>query len=269
MTAIISRDHSDATGRRRREDSLAAELAARGVDVIVTPHLYHVAENAPLWAELAALDRPLTVFLWMHPRPAKWVLRKHSVGADGLRVVDLGAADDTDVRDLAEQANPAPAGGSEKTTGAAGAADRSGHARGSIRETDAPTATRWYPVLDYDRCIACRQCLQFCLFGVYREKDGGVAATQPDRCKAGCPACSRICPSGAIMFPLYEADPAVAGAPGTTMQPDAAARKMYQERVGTAHAERAGFATSGGDRSDHAAGDDLDELLDDLDRLTG
>src|SRR5262249_33966256 len=33
-----------------------------------------------------------------------------------------------------------------------------------------------------------------------------------DNCKRGCPACSRVCPEHAIMFPEYKT-PAIAGAP--------------------------------------------------------
>ena len=34
------------------------------------------------------------------------------------------------------------------------------------------------------------------------------------------------------MFPLYEQDEAIAGAPGTRMAPDQAARRMYYRRTG-------------------------------------
>jgi len=66
----------------------------------------------------------------------------------------------------------------------------------------------WFPVIDYDRCTNCMQCLSFCLFGVY-----GVDAQQQiqvqtaDNCKTNCPACSRVCPEAAIMFPKYQAGP--------------------------------------------------------------
>ena len=30
----------------------------------------------------------------------------------------------------------------------------------------------WFPVIDYDRCTNCMQCLSFCLFGVYGVDDG-------------------------------------------------------------------------------------------------
>ena len=29
------------------------------------------------------------------------------------------------------------------------------------------TPRRWYPVIDYDRCTNCMECIDFCLFGVY------------------------------------------------------------------------------------------------------
>lgn len=60
----------------------------------------------------------------------------------------------------------------------------------------------WFPVIDKERCINCRQCLEFCLFGVYEEDESGqVRVTNPANCKNNCPACARICPQTAIIFP--------------------------------------------------------------------
>jgi NAD-dependent dihydropyrimidine dehydrogenase PreA subunit len=72
---------------------------------------------------------------------------------------------------------------------------------------------RWYPVIDYSRCTNCLECLDFCLFGVYGV-DGldRITVENQDNCKRGCPACSRVCPEHAIMFPDYKT-PAIAGAP--------------------------------------------------------
>lgn len=79
-----------------------------------------------------------------------------------------------------------------------------------IEET---TSTRWYPLVDWERCTNCLECLNFCLFGVFGLDDNeSLAIDQPDACRPGCPACSRICPEGAIMFPDHH-DPAISGNP--------------------------------------------------------
>lgn len=66
----------------------------------------------------------------------------------------------------------------------------------------------WFPVIDYDRCTNCMQCLSFCLFGVYGvDADRKLEVRNQDNCKTNCPACSRVCPEAAIMFPKYKAGP--------------------------------------------------------------
>lgn len=63
----------------------------------------------------------------------------------------------------------------------------------------------WFPVIDYDRCVNCKQCMNFCLFGVYDvDEEGQVRVVKPDGCKTNCPACARVCPQAAIIFPKYE-----------------------------------------------------------------
>lgn len=69
----------------------------------------------------------------------------------------------------------------------------------------------WYPVIDYDRCTACGQCADFCLFGVYEKAEGRVNVINPKGCKNNCPACARICPQTAIIFPKYKQGGAISG----------------------------------------------------------
>lgn len=65
----------------------------------------------------------------------------------------------------------------------------------------------WYPVIDRALCTGCGTCNDYCLFSVYmsdgakpeRERVGVVA---PLNCKTGCPACARLCPEGAVIFPF-------------------------------------------------------------------
>jgi len=66
----------------------------------------------------------------------------------------------------------------------------------------------WFPVIDYERCANCKQCLNFCLFGVYSlSEQGKVEVQNPSNCKTNCPACARVCPQTAIIFPKYTDSP--------------------------------------------------------------
>ena len=79
---------------------------------------------------------------------------------------------------------------------------------------DAAKDPRWYPVIDYNRCTNCLECIDFCLFGVYGiDQKERILVENQDSCKRGCPACSRVCPENAIIFPEHKT-PSIAGAPG-------------------------------------------------------
>jgi Pyruvate/2-oxoacid:ferredoxin oxidoreductase delta subunit len=66
----------------------------------------------------------------------------------------------------------------------------------------------WFPVIDYDRCTNCMQCLSFCLFDVYGvNSEKQIQVQNNNKCKTDCPACSRVCPEVAILFPKYRHGP--------------------------------------------------------------
>lgn len=69
----------------------------------------------------------------------------------------------------------------------------------------------WFPVIDYSRCTTCGQCADFCLFGVYNKTEELVSVVNPQGCKNNCPACARICPQTAIIFPKYKQGGAISG----------------------------------------------------------
>jgi NAD-dependent dihydropyrimidine dehydrogenase PreA subunit len=52
------------------------------------------------------------------------------------------------------------------------------------------------------------QCLSFCLFEVYGvDGNDKLTVQNPSNCKTDCPACSRVCPEVAILFPKYKKGP--------------------------------------------------------------
>jgi NAD-dependent dihydropyrimidine dehydrogenase PreA subunit len=82
------------------------------------------------------------------------------------------------------------------------------------RGSDAPSSVTpaawkpWFPVIDYSRCTNCMQCLSFCLFDVYGvSAESKIQVQHQSNCKTECPACSRVCPEVAIMFPKYRHGP--------------------------------------------------------------
>jgi ferredoxin len=92
------------------------------------------------------------------------------------------------------------------------ATNRSGIvADGEPTRIEEQPSRRWYPVIDYSRCTNCMECIDFCLFGVYGvDNVETILVEQPDNCRKGCPACSRVCPENAIIFPQHRT-PAIAG----------------------------------------------------------
>jgi NAD-dependent dihydropyrimidine dehydrogenase PreA subunit len=150
----------------------------------------------------------------------------------------------------------------------------------------AAAGRRWYPVIDYSRCTNCLECLDFCLFGVYGvDSLERILVENQDQCKKGCPACSRVCPQQAIIFPEYKTA-AIAGADtGAVGGLKIDLSKLFGGEVGDALAaavqerdrelvndgrQAVGMSVGIPKRQEgrtQGPKDDLDRLVDDLDSL--
>jgi len=174
-----------------RKQKAREVLAATDAEVVPVPDLCELAARRdPLLAELAAT--PGLAIMACYPRAIRWLF--HWAGHPLRHDVELVNLRTTTIRELAE-----------RNASAFGPPHPNPLPRGE-REQDGVAATGdwvpWFPILDYEKCTNCKQCLSFCPFGVYSQsEEGKVIVTSPENCKNNCPACARVCPSVAIIFP--------------------------------------------------------------------
>ena len=246
-TVVLSRGQSRNPEKRALEQAVIDGAGKiDGVAVLSIPHLYDLPRNSDSYKRLAEVEGNLILVSWIYSRAAHWVLDRNGIQGQVGEVL-LGADNGQDDEENAVQAqDDSPERDVDRVTDLYPRPDRQIHCidlktagtpdalidevtRIVIGEeenerlalpivsadpvqVDETTSRRWYPVIDFSRCTNCMECVDFCLFGVYGV-DGGenILVEQPDNCRKGCPACSRVCPENAIIFPQHKA-PAIAGA---------------------------------------------------------
>jgi NAD-dependent dihydropyrimidine dehydrogenase PreA subunit len=302
IAVVVSKSRQPSIEQERVHSALVAGLEHRpDLDVIVVPHLYDLAPDGPAVQSLRSIQGDLVMLAWLYPRSAFWVLDANAVrgrlkttvpfsGEDAPEPARKSGRSEISDRtiwcfDLRTHDDPKHylsaieqilAGRPEPAKEAGQVA---GPANGRARVVDTPTRPRWYPVIDLDRCTDCKECLNFCLFGVYGlDRQGAIFVEQPDACRPGCPACARICPAGAILFPQHN-DPAIAGDPQAPLQGlkldlsqifsgiDPAALAAEERRQALANAETRGEAPAAEGDKPPAKKPSLDQLVDKVDEL--
>ena len=62
----------------------------------------------------------------------------------------------------------------------------------------------WDPKIEYEKCLSCGKCVDFCHMGAYKleDKDGKKRTViNPNKCVVFCTGCEAKCPVGAITHP--------------------------------------------------------------------
>lgn len=224
LNVVISQSRGGPASTRVFEGGIRSALSkAPGIEVSLIPHLYDLTRDHPAIQFLSELRGDVVVLSWLYPRAAYWVLQHNGVAGDLLNAVGAGVGgagrtSDRIICPLQLRSEDGPGAfveevlriareREETTAGEREPGDGTSAGEGLLQGTE----RRWYPVIDYARCVNCLECIDFCLFGVYDlDDDDAIKVASPDNCKMGCPACSRVCPQQAIMFPEYS-DPAIAG----------------------------------------------------------
>lgn len=323
ITVVLSQAQGKDPRKRQLEEELAAAcIMDPEIDFAVVPHLYDLPHDHTGMLFLRSAPGDLVVLGWLYPRALRWTLDRAGIkGKQGktlLSVEEEEAAGEKpingigsvnvpdrkiyclDLRDHADSkayfdeikriAHEASIKTVDLMQWIQGDPNKEQLQRylqpeaGGVNGNGAqPVKRRWYPVIDYDRCTNCMECIDFCLFGVYGlDEYDRILVEQQDNCKKGCPACSRVCPENAIIFPEYKT-PAIAGAEageagsvkidlsklfGAPSAVELAAMERDSELIKDGR-EAVGFTVGIPKRRLNASKerDELDDLMDDLDNL--
>lgn len=243
--------------RSRNETSFDTELAETlatrfNVKVLSIPFLYDVRSFGPVVRRLQE-QNDIELFLVPFPVRATKSLCAFLELSDPVCV-------DTRSQDIESILNAAEALLANRTD-----LNRNGlpsQGAPGVERLDEMSVRRWYPLIDKTECIGCLECVNFCLFGVYTiGQNEQPLVDQPDACRNGCPACSRICPGAAILFPMHET-PDIAG--------DSPAEEVRsRQNANTADSERSRHTL----KTDIAETkipdkDELDSLVDEVDNIS-
>jgi len=168
-----------------------AVLKEAGVRVTIVPDLCRLAGSPDDPPDCLAGAELLGVVA-CHERAVKWLMTAAGIARGGREIHCV------DIRSGAEEKL-------DRLLASGSLAEREGQV---LELADDGSWIPWFPVIDYERCTSCGQCHSFCLFGAFsRDDDGRVSVTHPQSCKTNCPACARICPEVAIIFPKLEEAP--------------------------------------------------------------
>lgn len=173
-----------------KKQEVQSILCKSGIDVTAVPDLCGMAARSDPELEPITAEGSLKIVA-CYPRAVRWLFHAAGLSLSGdVEIINMRTQTIDDIKKVLKK-------------------------DGKIsRDVSFPLVKKkgewvpWFPVIDYDRCKNCKQCASFCLFGTYEIMDEGkVVVKNPQNCKNNCPACARICPEAAIMFPKLGESP--------------------------------------------------------------
>jgi len=175
------------------------------------------AEGDPLLRRLASADAGPLHVVACYPRAVRWLFEFAGATLPGSATVHnmRTEAAETILRRLGLRLEPA-SDAEDARRRSVPAAQHPGKPEPAPFPEKPPNGwVPWYPVIDYSRCRSCKQCFEFCIFGAFEvDADGRVRVAHPAKCKLNCPACGRVCPASAIIFPKFPDGGPIAGDEG-------------------------------------------------------
>ena len=186
------------------KEAVLERLRASGRDVEAVADLCALAARQDPALQRWAREGRLKIAA-CYPRAVMWLFAagQAPLAAEKVEVLNMRTQSTEEI--LAALLDGAPGDEVARPPGAAGAVEK---AQPDLDAAQPPAWKPWFPVIDYDRCTQCMQCLSFCLFDVFGvDEHRRIQVRQPQNCKTNCPACSRVCPDAAIIFPKYKAGP--------------------------------------------------------------
>jgi ferredoxin len=196
--------------------SIAALLRGKGHEITIKPDLCKMImlKNPDL------NDISSSTILACYPRAIRSLLDTMQLKAG--KVIDIRNGEIKEILNLMQvESSPDAVDDNEK-----------GKVMLEIEQFPAESGTdAWYPALDKEKCMECGKCHDFCLFGVYTIENKKIKVVNPQNCKNNCPACARVCPSKAIIFPKYGKSPINGGTEMEEAFNPEEMDLMYKERL--------------------------------------
>ena len=177
---------------KKKTDIIEADLSEAATLTIKTDDLCEavIKQNNIVLETLTSQGK--TVIIACHQRAVRWLLKSAGIDPEAHQVSFINLHNTES--DILKKKNFA--------------ANRNSQTPDPVNIKASDDWVPWFPVIDYDRCTHCRQCMSFCLFKVFElDEHKKVFVKNHENCKNNCPACARICPEIAIMFPKLDESP--------------------------------------------------------------